>query len=117
MIRRMHSVVALAVGLGVLGLPAVASATEVAGCFDAGAPLTVEEQRLDDSLAPGTPAVGPELVRLGGFEPLVRGFGERLCAVRTRGGADTLVAEAGRELWRAAVDRARDEREWDAYDD
>ncbi|NUT97073.1 MAG: hypothetical protein HOY78_34135, partial [Saccharothrix sp.] len=28
-----------------------------------------------------------------------------------------LVAEAGRELWRAAVDRARDEREWDAYDD
>ncbi|MFI9810992.1 C15 family peptidase [Saccharothrix variisporea] len=115
MIRRMRSVVVMVVGLGVLGLPAVASAE--AGCFDPSAPLTVEEQRLDDALAPGAPAVGPELVRLGGFEPLVRGFAERLCAVWTRGGADTVVAETGRELWRAAVDRAREEQAWDAYDD
>ncbi|CAL9664515.1 putative protein [Actinosynnema sp. ALI-1.44] len=117
MIRRMRSVMAMVVGLGVLGLPAVASAEEAGACFDTSAPLTVEEQRLDDSLAPGSPAVGPELVRLGGFEPVVRRFAARLCDVRTRAGAEALTAEAGRELWRSAVDRAKGEHEWDAYDD
>ncbi|MEU7530317.1 hypothetical protein AB0A74_31635 [Saccharothrix sp. NPDC042600] len=107
----------MVVGLGVLGLPAVASAEEAGACFDTSAPLTVEEQRLDDSLAPGSPAVGPELVRLGGFEPVVRRFAARLCDVRTRAGAEALTAEAGRELWRSAVDRAKGEHEWDAYDD
>lgn len=122
MIKRMRSVMAAAVTVGMLGLPGVASAQEAAaqgagGCFDTGVPLTVEEQRLDDSLAPGAPAVGPELVRLGGFESVVRGFVTRLCEVRTRAGADALTAEVGRELWRSAVDRAKGEHEWDAYDD
>ncbi|RKT51712.1 hypothetical protein [Saccharothrix australiensis] len=132
MIRRLRTVavpvigVAL-VGVVLLGSPGVASGQGSAGrggaagpgrpCFDVTAPLTVEEQRLDDAPAPGQPAAGPELVRLGGFDDDVRRFEDRLCAGLPRSEAEAFVARAGRQLWRAAVERARSTAAWDAYDD
>jgi pyrrolidone-carboxylate peptidase len=87
-------------------------------CFDATAPLTVEEQRLDDALTEGGPAVGPELVRLAGFDGQVKQFGTRLCGTVGLRQAQQLVDKSGADLWRAAVDRAHSTKPgWDAYDD
>lgn len=100
MLERLLCVIPLAAGLA--GLPGLAAA-QPAPCFDVTAPLTVEEQRLDDVLAPGRPAVGPELVRLGGLAGVVERFTERLC--RTERGRADVVTRAGQELWRTAVER------------
>ncbi|MBB5954413.1 hypothetical protein FHS29_000983 [Saccharothrix tamanrassetensis] len=107
MIRRLRTVIPLVVGMALVGLPGVAAA-QVKPCFDGGAALSVEEQRLDDALAPGRPAVGPELVRLGGLDDDVRRFEARLCGGVAKSRAESVVAEAGGELWRAAVERARE---------
>ncbi|GAA3460627.1 hypothetical protein ACFFSW_20800 [Saccharothrix longispora] len=116
MIRRLRTVIPLALGLSLLSLPAVARAQPVA-CFDESAPITVEESRLGDRLTPDGPAVGPELARLAGFEDDVSSFTARLCEARSRSRAQQLAATAGTGLWRAAVDRARSAQAWDAYDD
>ncbi|MEV0676866.1 hypothetical protein AB0I60_10105 [Actinosynnema sp. NPDC050436] len=106
--------VALA-GMALAGVPGVASGA-AASCSDGRLPVTVEEQRLDDVLAPGQPAAGPELVRLGGLDDEVARFVGRLCSTAP-GRAEQVVASGGRELWRAAVERARGAPAWDAYDD
>ncbi|MGM1063568.1 hypothetical protein [Saccharothrix sp. Mg75] len=102
-------------------LPAVAQAQAqaqaAAACFNESAPITVEEGRLVDRLTPEGPPVGPELVRLAGFEDDVTSFTTRLCATGTRSRAQQLASSAGTELWRAAVRRAQSAQAWDSYDD
>ncbi|GLZ33140.1 hypothetical protein Lesp02_53280 [Lentzea sp. NBRC 105346] len=106
----------LAVSL--VGLPGVANAQDKAACFDDKAPLTVEEQRLDDTLAPGGPAVGPELVSRAGFDDDVRRFTSRLCRAPSLKQAQVLAEQGGNDLWRAAVRRAQGkEQQHDRFDD
>ena len=107
---------AIALGLSLLTLPAVAHA-QPAPCFDPTAPTTVEEQRLDDRLTPTGPEVGPELVRLAGFDDDISRFTARLCEPISRAQAMYHVVAGGTELWQAAVRRARSPQAWDAYDD
>jgi hypothetical protein len=91
-----------------VAFPATASATP--GCFDPAVPLTVEEQRLSAALPAGGPAVGPELVRLAGFDAFVAEVEHDLCAARTPRRAGRVVTQAGDRLWRTAVDRAQGRR-------
>jgi pyrrolidone-carboxylate peptidase len=102
--------------------PALAdTAPTGARCYDTSAPLTVEEKRLTATLRPDGPAVGPELVRLAGFDRLVDDFTTRLCAARTPRAAGRLVERSGVQLWETAVDRAQNRRPdlgtLDRYDD
>ena len=119
--HRLRALVPAAVALSLLITPAVASAQQDASpraCFDPAAPLSVEEQRLDDVLVAGGPAVGPELVRLAGFTASVERFTERLCATPSARAAKQLVSSTGADLWKAAVKRAQStQTTWDAYDD
>ncbi|CCH35614.1 hypothetical protein ABZ816_13515 [Actinosynnema sp. NPDC047251] len=112
---RLRWVTALVAGLVLGGLPGVASA-EVEPCFDGRLPVTVEERRLDDAPTPGLPAVGPELVRVGGLADEVGRVVGELCAAPA-GRAEQVVSAGGRALWRAAVERARRDTAWDSYDD
>ncbi|HEV7973344.1 hypothetical protein [Amycolatopsis sp.] len=104
-----------------LGLPAIAQAQPAKSCFDATVPLTVEEQRLTAPLPGGTVPVGPELVRLAGFDALVDDFTEELCSTSTSRRAQRLATTAGDGLWQTAVDRAQGRRPdlgtSDTYDD
>ncbi|GLY42095.1 hypothetical protein Amsp01_081180 [Amycolatopsis sp. NBRC 101858] len=105
---RLTALLPLLAAVPLFALPAPASAA--AGCFDPAVPLTVEEQRLTASLPAGGPAVGPELVRLAGFDPLVADVKHDLCAARTPRRAERVVTQAGERLWRTAVDRAQGRR-------
>ena len=96
---------ALLLLLPALAFPSVASASP--GCYDPSAQLTVEEQRLTATLPAGGPAVGPELVRLAGFDKFVGDTKRQLCAIRTPQRAERLARNTGDELWRTAVDRAQ----------
>ncbi|WP_053731955.1 hypothetical protein [Nocardia sp. NRRL S-836] len=98
--------------------PGVAQAQD-ANCYDTSAPLTVEEQRLDDALVPGGPAAGPALVALGGFDGRVRDFTAKLCRQIVQRQAQQFVANEGNALWKAAVARAQSTKPLahDAYDD
>ncbi|MBA8823115.1 hypothetical protein FHX42_000444 [Saccharopolyspora lacisalsi] len=100
--------------------PGVATATERTDCYDESAPLTVEERRLDDSLVPGAPAAGPELVERAGFGPLVTRFTTRLCEQPNARAAAEFVERRGERLWETAVARAQgrfDHGDLDSYDD
>ncbi len=117
---RLRALLPAAVALSLLMAPGVASAQQdtTRACFDPAAPLSVEEQRLDDVLVAGGPAVGPELVRLAGFDVNVERFTDRLCAAPSARAARQLVSSAGTDLWKAAVKRAQStQTTWDAYDD
>ena len=118
--RRLSALVPLLVALPALAFPGVAAAAPRA-CFDPAVTLTVEEQRLTATLPAGGPAVGPELVRLAGFDKLVDDVEHRLCATRTPQRAQRLARDAGDDLWRTAVDRAQGRRPdlgtLDRYDD
>lgn len=116
MTRRLRAVIPFALGLSLLALPAVAHA-QPAPCFDPNAPTTVEEQRLDDRLTSTGPEVGPELVRLGGFDDDVNRLTTRLCEPISRSQAFQLALARGTDLWRAAVQRAQSPQAWDAFDD
>lgn len=105
---RLTALLPLLAAVPLIAFPAVATAAP--GCFDAGVPLTVEEQRLTASLPAGGPAVGPELVRLAGLDPLVTEVKHDLCAARTPRRAERVVTQAGDRLWRTAVDRAQGRR-------
>jgi pyrrolidone-carboxylate peptidase len=118
--HRLRALVPAAVALSLLITPAVASAQQdtTPPCFDPAAPLSVEEQRLDDVLVAGGPAVGPELVRLAGFTASVQRFTEKLCAAPSARAAKQLVSSTGADLWKTAVKRAQSTQPtWDAYDD
>jgi hypothetical protein len=105
---RLTALLPLLAAVPLFALPAPAAGAS--GCFDPAAPLTVEEQRLTASLPAGGPAVGPELVRLAGFDPLVAEVKHDLCAARTPRRAERVVTQAGDRLWRTAVDRAQGRR-------
>ncbi|GGM38855.1 hypothetical protein GCM10012275_07210 [Longimycelium tulufanense] len=100
---------------------AESAAAGTTACYDPHATLTVEEQRLDRSLDPGGAPVGPELVRLAGFDRQVSEFTQVLCHARTLSQARALASEHGGRLWRTAVDRAQGRRpdlgELDRFDD
>ena len=99
-------------------LPGVAHAQD-ANCYDAKAPLTVEEQRLDDTLVAGGPAVGPALVKLAGFDGRVTDFTAKLCRQIVPKQAQQFVQREGNALWKAAIARAQSTKPLahDAYDD
>lgn len=105
---RLSALLPLLAALPLIAFPTVATAAP--SCFDAGVPLTVEEQRLTASLPSGGPAVGPELVRLAGLDPFVAAVKHDLCAARTSRRAAHVVTQAGDRLWRTAVDRAQGRR-------
>lgn len=104
---RLTALLPLLAAVPLFALPAPAAA---GGCFDPAVPLTVEEQRLTATLPSGGPAVGPELVRLAGLDPLVADVKHDLCAARTPRRAERVVTQAGERLWRTAVDRAQGRR-------
>lgn len=104
---RLTALLPLLAAVPLVALPAPAAAD---GCFDPATPVTVEEQRLTASLPAGGPAVGPELVRLAGLDPLVAEVKHDLCAARTPRRAERVVTQAGDRLWRTAVDRAQGRR-------
>ncbi|MER5261091.1 hypothetical protein ABTZ99_03265 [Actinosynnema sp. NPDC002837] len=106
----------LTLGLSLLSVPGVAHA-QPAPCFDPNAPITVEEQRLDDRLTPTGPEVGPELVRLAGFEDDVSRFTARLCEPISYSQVMYHALAGGTQLWQAAVGRAQSAQAWDSYDD
>ena len=78
---RLTALLPLLAAVPLFAFPVPAAAAS--GCFDPATPLTVEEQRLTASLPAGGPAVGPELVRLAGLDPLVAHVKHDLCAART----------------------------------
>ncbi|MEV6907560.1 hypothetical protein [Amycolatopsis sp. NPDC051071] len=108
--RRWGALLPLLIALPVLAVPGVAQAENARSCFDDSAAITVEEKRLTATLPSGGPAVGPELVRLAGFDKLVSDFTSRLCATKTTPRAEKLAETAGDGLWRTAVDRAQGRR-------
>lgn len=108
--RRWSALLPLLIALPVLAVPGVAQAEGARACFDDSAAITVEEKRLTATLPSGGPAVGPELVRLAGFDKLVSDFTTRLCSTKTALRAEKLAETAGDGLWRTAVDRAQDRR-------
>lgn len=89
---RLTALLPLLAAVPLFASPAVATAAP--GCFDTAVPLTVEEQRLTATMPAGGPAVGPELVRLAGLDPLVAGVKHDLCAARTPRRAERVVTEA-----------------------
>lgn len=105
---RLSALLPLLAALPLVAVPGVATAAP--GCFGSAVPLTVEEQRLTATLPAGGPAVGPELVRLAGFDPLVAEVKHDLCAAHTARRAERVVTQAGDRLWRTAVDRAQGRR-------
>ncbi|NKE55550.1 hypothetical protein FXN61_01405 [Lentzea sp. PSKA42] len=109
------------VGLTAIALtlsPGIAQAQD-ANCYDTTVPLTVEEQRLDDTLVGGGPAVGPALVKLAGFDGRVTDFTTKLCRQAVQKQAQQFVQREGNALWKAAVARAQSTtpQAHDAYDD
>ncbi|MFI6098448.1 hypothetical protein ACIA8G_23080 [Lentzea sp. NPDC051213] len=98
--------------------PGIAHAQD-ANCYDTTVPLTVEEQRLDDTLVAGGPAVGPALVKLAGFDGRVTDFTTKLCRQIAPKQAQQFVEREGNALWKAAVSRAQSTKPvtHDAYDD
>jgi pyrrolidone-carboxylate peptidase len=88
----------LALLAAVVAVPS-ASAT-AADCFDANAPLTVEELRLDRQ-------VPQQILAMTGFDTFGTVFRAALCATHDRRVAGTLVSTQGRVLWESAVGRAQ----------
>ncbi|MET7893384.1 pyroglutamyl peptidase [Streptomyces mirabilis] len=92
-------------GAGVLGLAlvgglAAAPTASAATSAAAAAPVTVEEQRLDQT-AP------QEILRRSGFDTVAPGFARALERAGSFGQAERVVAGQGARLWRRAVDRAQ----------
>ncbi|MFE0022535.1 hypothetical protein [Amycolatopsis sp. NPDC059021] len=119
--RSWRALLPVLVAAPMLALPGLATAETGTDCFDKSVPLTVEEQRLTATLPGGGPAVGPELIRLAGFDALTGDFTRKLCGSTSPRRAERTVADAGRQLWRTAVDRAQGRRPelgtLDRYDD
>lgn len=65
-------------------LVAVPTAEGETQCYSQKVPLTVEEQRLTDTLPAGGPPVGPALIKAAGFDGLVADFTASLCATPSR---------------------------------
>nr|WP_083466586.1 pyroglutamyl peptidase [Kibdelosporangium sp. MJ126-NF4]CEL16908.1 putative secreted protein [Kibdelosporangium sp. MJ126-NF4]CTQ91863.1 putative secreted protein [Kibdelosporangium sp. MJ126-NF4] len=90
----------IVIGSLIVTAPLGVAQTDSGDCFDAAAPTTVSERRLDL-------AVPGELLRRSGFDRFGPRFERLLCAVRSRHAAALLVKAEGFALWRAAVDRVQ----------
>ncbi|MER5535110.1 pyroglutamyl peptidase [Streptomyces mirabilis] len=88
-------------GAGVLGLALVGGlAAAPTASAAAAAPVTVEEQRLDQ-------AAPQEILRRSGFDTVAPGFARALERADSFGQAERVVAGQGARLWQRAVDRAQ----------
>lgn len=76
-------------------------------CSNPLAPITVEEQRLSVVLQGQSRPTASILIEAGGFNANVDKLVGELCSTATLAAAKTLVAAAGNQLWRDAVDRAQ----------
>ncbi|WP_156213652.1 hypothetical protein [Lentzea aerocolonigenes] len=114
----MKIIAGLVIAAGLAVVPGVAHAQDTS-CYDTNVPLTVEQQRLDDTLVPGGPAVGPALVKLAGFDGRVSEFTSKLCRQVVLKQAQQFAEREGNALWKAAVARAQSTKPLahDAYDD
>ncbi|GAA3732966.1 hypothetical protein [Streptomyces tremellae] len=91
-----------------------AAARGAAGCAASQAPLSVEESRLSwvlpedgDAAEAGAEPFSRQMIEGGGFQAYGPALTRALCRTRNLSGARTLVEREGRDLWRAAVDRAQ----------
>ncbi|MFF0126347.1 pyroglutamyl peptidase [Streptomyces mirabilis] len=88
-------------GTGVLGLALVGGlAAAPTASAAAAAPVTVEEQRLDQ-------AAPQEILRRSGFDTVAPGFARALERAGSFGQAERVVVQQGARLWQRAVDRAQ----------
>ncbi|MFF4726946.1 pyroglutamyl peptidase [Streptomyces mirabilis] len=88
-------------GAGVLGLALVGGlAAAPTASAAAAAPVTVEEQRLDQ-------AAPQEILRRSGFDTVAPGFARALERAGSFGQAERVVVRQGARLWQRAVDRAQ----------
>ncbi|MEN1885164.1 pyroglutamyl peptidase [Streptomyces mirabilis] len=88
-------------GAGVLGLALVGGlAAAPSASAAAAAPVTVEEQRLDQ-------AAPQEILRRSGFDTVAPGFARALERAGSFGQAERVVVRQGARLWQRAVDRAQ----------
>ncbi|MFE2830660.1 pyroglutamyl peptidase [Streptomyces mirabilis] len=88
-------------GTGVLGLALVGGlAAAPTASAAAAAPVTVEEQRLDQ-------AAPQEILRRSGFDTVAPGFARALERTGSFGQAERVVVRQGARLWQRAVDRAQ----------
>ncbi|MER7685375.1 pyroglutamyl peptidase [Streptomyces sp. NPDC097610] len=88
-------------GAGVLGLALVGGlAVAPTASAAAAAPVTVEEQRLDQ-------AAPQEILRRSGFDTVAPGFARALERAGSFGQAERVVVRQGAWLWQRAVDRAQ----------
>ncbi|MFE2606585.1 pyroglutamyl peptidase [Streptomyces mirabilis] len=88
-------------GAGVLGLALVGGlAAAPTASAAAAAPVTVEEQRLDQ-------AAPQEILRRSGFDTVAPGFARALERAGSFGQAERVVVQQGARLWQRAVDRAQ----------
>ncbi|MDX3754121.1 pyroglutamyl peptidase [Streptomyces sp. AK02-04a] len=88
-------------GAGVLGLALVGGlAAAPSASAAAAAPVTVEEQRLDQ-------AAPQEILRRSGFDTVAPGFARALERAGSFGQAERVVVRQGARLWERAVDRAQ----------
>ncbi|MET9032678.1 pyroglutamyl peptidase [Streptomyces mirabilis] len=87
-------------GAGVLGLALVGGLAAAPTASAAAAPVTVEEQRLDQ-------AAPQEILRRSGFDTVAPGFARALERAGSFGQAERVVVRQGARLWQRAVDRAQ----------
>ncbi|MFD5763866.1 pyroglutamyl peptidase, partial [Streptomyces sp. NPDC127044] len=88
-------------GAGVLGLALMGGlAAAPTASAAAAAPVTVEEQRLDQ-------AAPQEILRRSGFDTVAPGFARALERAGSFGQAERVVVRQGARLWQRAVDRAQ----------
>ncbi|MFD7999178.1 pyroglutamyl peptidase [Streptomyces mirabilis] len=87
-------------GAGVLGLVLVGGLAAAPTASAAAAPVTVEEQRLDQ-------AAPQEILRRSGFDTVAPGFARALERAGSFGQAERVVVRQGARLWQRAVDRAQ----------
>ncbi|MGW3979329.1 pyroglutamyl peptidase [Streptomyces mirabilis] len=88
-------------GAGVLGLALVGGlAAAPTASAAAAAPVTIEEQRLDQ-------AAPQEILRRSGFDTVAPGFARALERAGSFGQAERVVVRQGARLWQRAVDRAQ----------
>ncbi|MFF7603011.1 pyroglutamyl-peptidase I family protein [Streptomyces mirabilis] len=88
-------------GAGVLGLALVGGlAAAPTASAAAAAPVTVEEQRLDQ-------AAPQEILRRSGFDTVAPGLARALARAGSFGQAERVVVRQGARLWQRAVDRAQ----------
>ena len=87
------------VGIGAALAPGEAKAA-ARTCADPGAPLTIEEGRLD------LPAPA-EILRRSGFDRFAQNFTPALCLLHDAVAAERAVRTQGQQLWQAATNRAQ----------